>query len=110
MYVRQATPRALAAAGGAALIWLAIGADATRPWMWGLAGLFAVFGYVNRQFHAVPGVILDPISRAMDVACCRRSDAWLPFGSSGVSRRLLVTSRRSQIRVASRRVAVRARY
>lgn len=68
IYVRQATPRALAAAGGTALLWLALGSAATRRWMWGLAGLFAVFGLVNRQFHPASGVVPDPVSRAMDVA------------------------------------------
>ena len=66
--VRLAAPRALAAAGGTALLWLALGAAATRRWMWGLAGLFAVFGLVNRQFHQVAGAVPDPVSRAMDVA------------------------------------------
>ena len=65
--VRQAAPRTLAAAGGTALLWLALGSAATRRWMWGLAGLFAVFGLVNRQFHPAAGVVPDPISRAMDV-------------------------------------------
>src|SRR5262249_34218931 len=68
IYVRQATPRALAAAGGTALLWLALGSVATRRWMWGLAGLFAGFGLVNRQFHPAAGVVPDPVSRAMDVA------------------------------------------
>lgn len=66
--VRQATPRALAAAGGTALLWLTLGSAATRRWMWGLAGLFAVFGSVNRQFHPAAGVVPDPVNRAMDVA------------------------------------------
>lgn len=66
--VRQATPRVLAAAGGTALLWLALGSAAARRWIWGLAGLFAVFGLVNRQFHPAAGVIPDPVSRAMDVA------------------------------------------
>ena len=35
IYVRQSTPRALAAAGGTALLWLALGSAATRRWMWG---------------------------------------------------------------------------
>jgi hypothetical protein len=68
IYVRQATPRTLAAAGGTALLWLALGSAATRRWMWALAGLFAAFGLVNRQFHAAAGVVPDPVSRAMDVA------------------------------------------
>lgn len=63
---RQATPRALAAAGGTALLWLTLGSAATRRWMWGLAGLFALFGLVNRQFHPVAGVVPDPVGR------CRR--------------------------------------
>jgi hypothetical protein len=66
--VRQASPRTLAAAGGTALLWLALGSTATRRWMWGLAGLFAVFGLVNRQFHPAAGVVPDPVSRVMDVA------------------------------------------
>ena len=66
--VRLATPRALAAAGGTALLWLALGSAATRRWSWVLAGLFAVFGLVNRQLHAVAGVVPDAVSRAMDVA------------------------------------------
>lgn len=68
IYVRHATPRALAAGGGTALLWLALGSAATRRWMWGLAGLFAVFGLVNRQFHPAAGVVPDPVSRAMDVS------------------------------------------
>jgi hypothetical protein len=36
--------------------------------MWALAGLFTAFGLVNRQFHPVTGVVVDPVSRAMDVA------------------------------------------
>jgi hypothetical protein len=65
--VRLAAPRALAAAGATALLWLALGPAATRRWMWALAGLFAVFGLVNRQFHPAAGVAPDPVSRAMDV-------------------------------------------
>jgi hypothetical protein len=66
--VCHAAPRALAAAGATTLVWLALGSAATRRWMWGLAGLFAVFGLVNRQFDATGGAVPDPISRAMDVA------------------------------------------
>jgi hypothetical protein len=66
--VHQAAPRALAAAGGTALLWLALGPAATRRWVWGVAGSFAVFGLVNRQFHAVAGAVPDPVGRAMDVA------------------------------------------
>ena len=66
--VRQSAPRALAAAGGTALLWLALGSAATRRWMWGLAGVFAVFGLVNRQFYPAAGVIPDPVSRAIDIA------------------------------------------
>lgn len=68
MYTRGAAPRTLAAAGGTALLWLALGSAATRRWMWGLAGLFALFGLLSRQFHPAAGVVPDPISRAMDVA------------------------------------------
>jgi len=50
------------------LLWLTLGSGSTRRWMWALAGLFAAFGLVNRQFHAATGVIPDPVSRAMDVA------------------------------------------
>jgi hypothetical protein len=36
--------------------------------MWALAGLFAAFGLMNRQFHPAAGVVPDPFSRVMDVA------------------------------------------
>jgi hypothetical protein len=66
--IRAAAPRTLAAAGATALLWLTLEAGATRRWMWALAVLFAVFGFVSRQFHAVSGVEPDPVSRGMNVA------------------------------------------
>jgi hypothetical protein len=65
IYVRWATPRTLAAAGGTTLLWLTLGSDAARRWMWALAGLFAAFGLMNRQFQATTP---DPVSRAIEVA------------------------------------------
>jgi len=66
--VAGAAPRALAAAGATAVLWLALGAAATRRWVWGLAGLFAAFGLLNRQFVSIAGVGPDPVGRVMDVA------------------------------------------
>lgn len=111
--VRLAAPRALAAAGGTALLWLTLGSAASRRWAWGLAGLFAVSGLVNRQFHPPPA--WSPIQSVVQwtlpfIACCRRSGAWLPCGSSGVSRQPLVTARRLRSRLMFRRVASREGY
>jgi hypothetical protein len=65
--MRVAFPRTVAAACGTALLWLVLGAAETRRWVWGLAGLFAVYGLLNRQFHPAPGVTPDPVSRVIDV-------------------------------------------
>jgi len=68
MDVAGAAPRALAAAGATALLWLALGSAEARRWTWGLAGLFAVFGLLSRQFQTVAGAVPDAVSRAMDLA------------------------------------------
>jgi hypothetical protein len=68
IHIRLAAPRTLAAAGGVVLLWLTLGAVAARRWMWALAALFALFGFMNRQVHAIPGVVPDPVSRWLDVA------------------------------------------
>jgi hypothetical protein len=68
IYVRGTAPRSLAAAGGTALLWIALGAEAARRWMWGLAALFGVFGLVNRTSSPAAGLTLDPVSQAMDAA------------------------------------------
>jgi hypothetical protein len=66
--VLHAAPRALAAAGGATLLWLTLGPAATRRWVWGLAGLFVASGVVDRYVRSAAGLFGDPVSHAMDQA------------------------------------------
>jgi hypothetical protein len=65
--IRMGAPRALAAGGGTALLWLTLGGRAARVWMWVLAALFAGFGLMNRQVHGASSVSVDPVSRAIDL-------------------------------------------
>ena len=68
MYARMSAERPVAAGAGTALLWFTLGSVATRRWMWGLAALFAVSGLFGRQFHPAPGVVPDPVSRAMEIS------------------------------------------